>query len=60
MNVSDVATLVSTVGFPVVMCGVLFWYINKMTDTMVTAVKEMEIAINELKTVVEEHYHENN
>lgn len=57
MNPQEVATLVSTVGFPIVMCGVLFWYINKMTDSMTNAVQEMKLAVTELKNAVEEHYH---
>ena len=57
MNPQEVATLVSTVGFPIVMCGVLFWYINKMTDRMTNAVQEMKLAVAELKNAVEEHYH---
>ena len=60
MNLQELATIVSTVGFPIVMCGVLFWYINKMTDSMTTAVQEMKLAVSELKNVVEEHYHEDN
>lgn len=57
MSTQEVATLVSTVGFPIVMCGVLFWYINKMTDSMSKAVQEMKLAVTELKNAVEEHYH---
>lgn len=60
MNVQEIGTLVSTVGFPIVMCGALFWYINKMTDTMTNAVQEMKVAVTELKNVVEEHYHNEN
>lgn len=57
MNVQEIGTLVSTVGFPIVMCGVLFWYINKMTDSITNAVQEMKLAVTELKNAVEEHYH---
>lgn len=60
MNVQDIGTMVSTVGFPIVMCGGLFWYINKMTDTMTNAVQEMKVAVTELKNAVEEHYHNEN
>lgn len=56
-DVQEIGTLVSTIGFPIVMCGLLFWYINKMTDTMTTAVQEMKLAVTELKNAVEEHYH---
>lgn len=57
MNPQEVASLVSTIGFPIVMCGALFWYINKMTDSMTNAVQEMKLAVTELKNAVEEHYH---
>ena len=57
MNPQEVASIVSTVGFPIVMCGALSWYINKTTDTMTSAVQEMKLAVTELKNAVEEHYH---
>lgn len=60
MNPQEIASIVSTVGFPIVMCGLLFWYINKMTDRMTNAVQEMKLAVTELKNAVEEHYHNEN
>ena len=32
MNMNDMASLVSTLGFPVVMCGMMAWYIKYMSD----------------------------
>ena len=32
MTVSAIMTLVSTLGFPIVMCGTLLWYIKYITD----------------------------
>ena len=60
MNPQEIASIVSTVGFPIVMCGLLFWYINKMTDSMTNADQEMKQAVTELKNAVEEHYHNEN
>lgn len=58
MSSQEISTLISAVGFPIVMCGVLSLYINKMSDRMTNAVQEMKIAVTELKNVVEEHYHD--
>ena len=37
-SLADIISAISTVGFPIVMCGLLFWYIqvkmDKMTDTI--------------------------
>lgn len=32
MNVNDIATLVSSIGFPIVMCGAMAWYVKYMSD----------------------------
>lgn len=32
MNINDIATLVSSLGFPIVMCGMMAWYIKYMSD----------------------------
>lgn len=32
MSVQDIITIVSTVGFPIVMCGAMAWYVKYMTD----------------------------
>ena len=37
MNVSDIAQLVTTVGFPIVACVALFWYINTTQREMLDA-----------------------
>jgi hypothetical protein len=34
---SSIITAVSTVGFPIVMCGLLFWYIQAKMDKMMDA-----------------------
>lgn len=55
MTVNDVTTLISTVGFPICMCGAMFWYMIKQneqhkeeTDAMKTAINSLEIAITKL------------
>ena len=33
MTINDITTLISSVGFPIVCCGALFWYVSKrMTE----------------------------
>lgn len=32
MNASDVVTLITTVGFPIVACGGMAWYVKYITD----------------------------
>lgn len=45
MNVQTITQLVSALGFPIVCCGALFWYINK---TMKEFTNEMKVAISKL------------
>lgn len=37
MNVTDIAQLVTTVGFPIVACVALFWHINTTQKEMIAA-----------------------
>lgn len=32
-TVNTIATMISTVGFPIVCCGALFWFVNKQNET---------------------------
>ena len=54
----DVATLnevvkaISSVGFPIVMCGVLFWYIYKVESKLTEAINNLTIVITELKSTL--------
>lgn len=32
MTVQDVVTLIQTVGFPIVMCGLMTWYVKYISD----------------------------
>lgn len=32
MTASDIVTLITTVGFPIVMCGGMAWYVKYITD----------------------------
>ena len=43
-----IVSIISSVGFPIAMCLVLFWYINKKDEQYVNQLTEME---NELDSV---------
>lgn len=41
MNVSDLASIISSVGFPIVACLGLGWYVKYMTDNNNKEINEM-------------------
>ena len=43
---SSILTAISTVGFPIVMCGILCWYIQKENDSNRTKIDKMSDALN--------------
>ena len=47
-NMDAIVSIVSSVGFPIAMCLVLLWYINKKDEQYVAQLTEME---NELDSV---------
>ena len=47
-NMDAIVSIVSSVGFPIAMCLVLLWYINKKDEQYVEQLTEME---NELDSV---------
>ena len=49
MDAHAIISLVGTLGFPIVMCGALFWYMIKQNEQHSTEYREMRDAINELK-----------
>ena len=48
----EIITAISTVGFPIVMCGALFWYMIKQNEKHQTESREMKDAINALKIAI--------
>lgn len=50
--VQEIITAISTVGFPIVMCGALFWYMIKQNEMHQTENREMKDAINALKIAI--------
>lgn len=43
---------ISTVGFPIMMCGALMWYINATQTRMQEVIAELTTAITELKVAL--------
>lgn len=54
MDANSIITVVGTLGFPIVMCGALFWYMIKQNEQHSTESREMRDAINELKLAIVE------
>lgn len=52
MTLNDVSTLISTVGFPICMCGAMFWYMIKQNDAHKEETNAMKDVINELKIAI--------
>jgi hypothetical protein len=45
---ASIISAVSTVGFPIVMCGLLFWYIQSKMDKMTEVIAANTAAMNKL------------
>lgn len=56
MDANIITTLVSTLGFPIVCCGALFWYVNKtqkeFTEKMEKSIEALNASINDMNTTL--------
>jgi hypothetical protein len=52
VTVDDIITIIQSVGFPVVMCGALFWYMVNQTKEHAAESKEMCEAISALNIAI--------
>lgn len=52
MAINDVTTLISSVGFPICMCGAMFWYMIKEGESHKVESSEMKSAINALEVAI--------
>ena len=50
---NELVQAVSSVGFPIVMCGCLMYYINNTLENVRKTMKDLESVILELKGVLE-------
>lgn len=46
MDVSTITSLVSSIGFPIVMCGALFWKMNKQDEQHKEEMDKVTEALN--------------
>ena len=42
MNVNDVVSIITTVGFPIVCCGAMAWYVKYITDRHHKDIEKMQ------------------
>lgn len=54
MSTQDIITAVSTLGFPIVMCAALFWYMVEQRKDHAEESKETRTALEELKVAITE------
>lgn len=56
MDANTLTTFVSTLGFPVVCCGALFWYVNKtqkeFTEKVEGSIELLNTSINDMNTTL--------
>lgn len=56
MDANTIMTIVSTLGFPIVCCGALFWYVNKtqkeFTEKMEKSIEALNTSINDMNTTL--------
>lgn len=52
MGAQDLITMVTNLGFPICMCGALFWYMIKQNELHQTESKEMRDAISKLEVAI--------
>lgn len=47
MDVNSIIQVVTTLGFPIVMCGAMAWYVKYITDKQREEIKELNAQHNE-------------
>ncbi len=53
MDVKSIVEIISTVGFPIVCCGALFWYVVKEQRSTREAMESLKTVINENTKVLD-------
>lgn len=54
MDLNNLTALVGSLGFPIVACGVLFWYLNKERETHAEEMKVLTEALNSNTKIITE------
>lgn len=52
MDANAIVSIISTVGFPIVACGALFWFINRQQESHREEMKSLEKSLNENTTIL--------
>lgn len=55
MDFNGIMTAITTVGFPIVACAVMFWYMNKERESHQQETKELTSAITGLQTTIQQN-----
>ena len=56
MDVDTISNLISSLGFPIVVCGAMFWTMNKNTETHKEEMEKMTEALNNNTTIITKLY----
>ena len=54
MDVQGITTIITTVGFPIAVCLILFWYINKIQEQHKAETDKLAEALNNNTLVMQE------
>lgn len=56
MDANAISSIISTLGFPIVCCAALFWYINKtqkdFTDKIEKTIESLNSSINDMNSTI--------
>lgn len=52
MDFTDLLTAISTIGFPIVCCLLLFWYLREETNSHKEEISELKSVISENNTIL--------
>lgn len=52
MDVTQISSVIGTLGFPIAACIALFWYLNKERETHEKEIDELKNCINENNVVL--------
>lgn len=52
MELEAILTAISTTGFPIAFCGIMFWYMNKERENHVQEIKEVTAVISENREAI--------
>lgn len=54
MDVQSITTIITTVGFPIAVCLILFWYVNKIQEEHKAETNKLAEALNNNTLVMQQ------